>query len=351
MTPEFWKGRRVLITGNTGFKGSWAARWLHCIGADVSGLALPPATSPSLWGLIGAGIRCSLGDVRDVNFVQRVLRELDPEIVIHMAAQALVQRSYRDPLTTYATNVIGTCNVLDACRESDRIRCILVVTSDKVYEQRPYHEPFLEGDRLGGHDPYSNSKACTELVAQSFRDCFFVGKAPIATVRAGNVIGGGDWSEDRLIPDCLRALARGEPVQLRYPGAVRPWQHVLDPLAGYLTFIEALMIAPESTPRALNFGPDSTSFCTVQQVVEAFSERFDGRPGWVSDTSDHLPEARSLTLDSTLAKTAIRWRPRLSLDAAIAWTAQWHAAHRSGENMLAYSMSQISQYTELMQAG
>lgn len=350
MIPDLWRGRRVLITGHTGFKGSWAARWLHTLGAEVSGLALPPATSPSLWDLIGQGIRSSLGDVRDIDVVRKALREYDPEIVIHMAAQALVQRSYRDPVTTYSTNMIGTVNILQACRESGGIRCILVITSDKVYEHGTNQEPFQESDRLGGRDPYSNSKACAELITQSFRDSYFVGQTPLATARAGNVIGGGDWSDDRLIPDCVRALARAEPVRLRHPRAVRPWQHVLDPLAGYLRFIEALMTAPDLTPRVLNFGPDSTSFCTTQQVVDAFSECFQGRPGWVSDPSDYPQEADTLTLNSTLAKTTIGWRPRLSLDAAIAWTTQWYAAHRSGENMLKYSLRQIEQYMQLLQS-
>ncbi len=220
----------------------------------------------------------------------------DPHIVIHMAAQALVRESYRDPLATYATNVMGTGSVLQACRALQQLQCVLVVTSDKVYENHGEGRPFVEGDRLGGHDPYSNSKACAELLTASFRDSFFSDGAPIATARAGNVIGGGDWSQDRLIPDCVRALEAGEPVSLRYPEAIRPWQHVLEPLSGYLAFAQALVQAPAATPRAVNFGPDPSSFCTVREVVERFSASFSGRPGWRRDAGTHPKEASALTL-------------------------------------------------------
>jgi CDP-glucose 4,6-dehydratase len=266
-----------------------------------------------------------------------------------MAAQALVRESYKDPLGTYATNVLGTATLLQACRALRHLECVVVVTSDKVYENDEAGRPFDEGDRLGGHDPYSNSKACAELVTASFRDSFFAGGAPIATARAGNVIGGGDWSEDRLIPDCVRAVKSGQPINLRYPDSVRPWQHVLEPLSGYLTLAERLVTAPNETPRAVNFGPDPASFCTVREVVDAFAERFDGKPAWVRDPSPQPPEARALTLSSDLAARSLGWRPKLDIGRSLAWTADWYSAHSAGENMAAFCEAQIARYGELGQ--
>ncbi|HEX3397965.1 MAG TPA: CDP-glucose 4,6-dehydratase, partial [Steroidobacteraceae bacterium] len=258
-----------------------------------------------------------------------------------------VRESYRDPLATYATNVLGTGSVLQACRALRQLQCVLVVTSDKVYENRGEGRPFVEDDRLGGHDPYSNSKACAELLTASFRDSFFSDAAPIATVRAGNVIGGGDWSQDRLIPDCVRALDAHEPVSLRFPEAIRPWQHVLEPLSGYLTLAQALVQAPARAPRAVNFGPDPASFCTVREVVESFSARFSGRPGWQRDVGAHPKEAAALTLSSALAQSSLGWRPRLTVGESLAWTADWYRAHAAGENMTKYSEAQIARYQSL----
>ncbi len=229
---DFWRNRKVLLTGHTGFKGAWTHRWLGGWGAEVTGYALAPATDPNLWDIVGAGARSLIADVRDVRRLREAMAETAPQVVIHMAAQALVRESYRDPLSTYATNVMGTANLLEACRSARNLECVVIVTSDKVYENEGAGRAFIEGDRLGGHDPYSNSKACAELVTASFRDSFFRDGPPIATARAGNVIGGGDWSADRLIPDCVRALGADEPVALRYPDAVRPWQHVLEPVSG-----------------------------------------------------------------------------------------------------------------------
>jgi CDP-glucose 4,6-dehydratase len=227
------------------------------------------------------------------------------------------------------------------------LECVLVVTSDKVYENHGEGRPFVEGDRLGGHDPYSNSKACAELLTGSFRDSFFSDGAPIATARAGNVIGGGDWSQDRLIPDCVRALKAGEPVCLRYPEAIRPWQHVLEPLSGYLALTQALVQAPAATPRAVNFGPDPSSFCSVREVVESFSASFSGRPGWRRDAGAHLKEASALTLSSVLAENSLGWRPRLAVGESLAWTADWYRAYAAGENMTKYSEAQIARYQSL----
>jgi CDP-glucose 4,6-dehydratase len=351
---QFWHSRRVLLTGHTGFKGAWLCVWLKSLGAEVWGYALAPSGEPNLWSIITAPAesartqRSVIADIRDVQRVGEAVARADPQIVIHMAAQALVRESYRDPLGTYATNVMGTATLLQACRSLRHLECVVVVTSDKVYENRGEGRAFDERDRLGGHDPYSNSKACTELVSSSFRDSFFADGPPIATARAGNVIGGGDWSEERLIPDCVRALKSGRPVVLRYPDAVRPWQHVLEPLSGYLTLAEALVTVPKKAPRAVNFGPDPASFCTVREVVDAFGARFAGKPGWVRDPSPQPSEAQALTLSSALAGHALGWRPRLDMRESISWTADWYLAHSAGEDMVAFSEAQIARYRESM---
>jgi CDP-glucose 4,6-dehydratase len=344
---RFWRDRTVLLTGDTGFKGAWMRLWLRSLGADVTGFALAPNTEPNLSTLLNDGSRSIIGDIRDEALLRGVLDQIDPHIVIHMAAQALVRESYRDPVATYATNVMGTANLLQSCRTLRRLQCVVVVTSDKVYENDGQGRPFQEQDRLGGHDPYSNSKACAELLTGSFRDSFFRDGPPVATVRAGNVVGGGDWSLDRLIPDCVRALDQGVPVRLRYPDAVRPWQHVFEPLSGYLAVAQALVRAPDETPRAVNFGPDPASFRTVSTVVDAFSARFGGRPGWVQDPGSHPPEANALTLSSALAERALGWRPNLGFAQSLSWTADWYRAHRAGENMVHYSQNQLAQYRGL----
>ena len=317
------------------------------LGAKVTGYALAPSTDPNLFTIVAADEASHIADIRDTDKVRESLSDADPQVVIHMAAQALVRESYRDPLATYATNVLGTGNLLQACRTLKHLECVLVVTSDKVYENDGAGRPFEEADRLGGHDPYSNSKACAELLTGSFRDSFFSQGLPIATVRAGNVIGGGDWSQDRLIPDCVRALEVGAPVSLRFPDAIRPWQHVLEPLSGYLALAQALVQAPAGAPRAVNFGPEASSFCTVREVVEAFSAKFSGRPGWRHEAAEHPKEAAALTLSSSLAHRALGWRPRLNVDEALSWTADWYRAHAAGENMKNRSEAQIAQYQSL----
>ena len=345
---EFWQGRRVLITGHTGFKGAWLWLWLKGLGARLAGYALAPATRPCLWDIVRADARPDessiIADVREPAELRSAVEAADPQVVFHLAAQALVRESYADPLATFATNVLGTGALLEACRPLKNLDCVVVVTSDKVYENQGTGRPFEEGDRLGGHDPYSASKAAAEILTQSFRDSFFADGPPIATARAGNVIGGGDWSVDRLIPDCVRALEDGRPVSLRYPDAVRPWQHVLEPLGGYLELAQALVRSPGSAPRAINFGPDAASFSSVRAVVEAFSARFGGKPGWERDRSAHPSEARALTLSSMLAERTLGWRPRLDFDRALLWTADWYRAHAAGEDMLRFSEAQIAQY-------
>jgi CDP-glucose 4,6-dehydratase len=344
-----WSGKRVLLTGHTGFKGSWLSLWMQQKGAELCGLALNPPTTMNIFqdAAVERGMRSAIGDIRDTDLVRKMFLEHRPEIVFHLAAQPLVRSSYDDPVGTYTTNVIGTASVLEAVRNTDSVRAVVVVTTDKCYENREWEWPYRETDRLGGYDPYSNSKACAELLTGSFRDSFFSDGAPIATARAGNVIGGGDWSQDRLIPDCVRALKAGEPVSLRYPEAIRPWQHVLEPLSGYLALAQALVQAPAASPRCVNFGPNPSSFCSVREVVEAFSARFSGRPGWRRDTGTHVKEASALTLSSALAQNTLGWRPRLSIGESLAWTADWYRAHAAGEDMTKYSEAQIAQYQSL----
>ncbi len=351
MNGEFWRGRRVLLTGHTGFKGAWLCVWLESLGADVATLALAPAQEPNLWTLARARARSTLGDVRDSRAVSAAIAAARPEIVFHLAAQALGRESYRNPLATFATNVLGTAHLLDACRGLDDLCGVVVVTSDKVYDNDGSGRAFAEGDPLGGRDPYSASKACTELVAASYRASYFGGGPPIATARAGNVIGGGDRSPDRLIPDCLRALEAGEPVSLRYPRAIRPWQHVLDPLAGYLRLAEALVSEPARAPRSVNFGPDPESNRTVAEVVDAFSACFGGEPGWRADPYPQPPEAATLRLSSDLARRELGWRPRLDFETALGWTAEWHRAMRAGEDMARFTRAQVENYGRLAPAG
>jgi CDP-glucose 4,6-dehydratase len=344
---DFWAGRRVLLTGHTGFKGSWLALWLARLGARVHGLALPPQTRPSLHVLCAAtpALGETIGDIRDPATCAAAMEAASPEIVLHLAAQALVRRSYREPAATYATNAMGTLNLLEAARSRPGLRAILVATTDKVYRNDGAGRAFREDDPLGGHDPYSASKAAAEIVVESHRASFLASAGiGVATARAGNVIGGGDWSEDRVVPDLLRALDAGRPVELRYPGAVRPWQHVLEPLAGYLRHAQALAEDPGRTPSALNFGPDPGAFLTVRDLVERFSARFSGRPGWTAQPGDHPAEAGYLTLDSARAAATLGWRPRLSADAAIDWTAGWHAALAAGAPARDLVLADIERY-------
>jgi CDP-glucose 4,6-dehydratase len=344
---SFWRERRVFVTGHTGFKGAWLTLWLTGLGARVTGLSLPPATDPSLFALCAKG-RCSdlYGDIADAALVARAIADCEPEIVIHMAAQALVRPSYADPLGTFATNVMGTANVLQAVRSVASVRAVLVVTSDKVYDNEESGRPFTEDDRLGGRDPYSSSKACAEILTHSFRRCFFDGACRVATVRAGNVIGGGDWSPFRIVPDIVAAYDAGKSVALRYPQAVRPWQHVLDPLAGYLVLAQTMVTDPANAPAALNFAPEAGSFRSVSELVQAFTAHWGGRPGWRLDGGEHPHEASLLTLDAARARAALGWEPLLAFDDAVAWTADWYQAFRNGDDIGAVTRAQIGMFAE-----
>jgi CDP-glucose 4,6-dehydratase len=345
---EIWRGRSVLVTGNTGFKGAWLSLWLQQLGARVSGIALPPIGTPNLYELVGSwdGQEHFVVDLRDPGAVKAAIDRIRPQIVFHLAAQALVRASYRDPVETYATNLMGTLHLLDAIRAQPSIEAVIVVTTDKVYENDSRGVLFVEGDRLGGKDPYSNSKACVELVVQSYRDSFLShGRGPtVVTARAGNVVGGGDWSEDRLVPDVVRALAAGHSVSLRYPDSVRPWQHVLEPLRGYLMLAERLLTEPESAPPALNFGPDPKSFLTVAQVVDTLSHAFANAVHWEQASGPHPSEATALTLDSSLAKRALGWVPILSMKETIDWTADWYGRWIKGDDPRRLVLDQIARY-------
>ncbi len=344
----FWAGRRVLLTGHTGFKGGWLAIWLRSLGAEVYGIALEPESEPSLWTAAGlaSGVEGSFTDIRDQQALANEVLAFAPQIVFHLAAQPLVRASYRDPVHTYSTNVMGTVHLLEALRHTESLQAIVVVTTDKCYENQEWQWPYRENDRLGGFDPYSNSKACVELVCASYRDAFFSPSGvPLATARAGNVIGGGDWAAERLVPDVLRAWDAGEELVLRYPGATRPWQHVLEPLSGYLMLAERLLTDDLNGAAAWNFGPDAASIASVESVVTCLAEHWSaGEVRWCCAEEGQLHEAGLLALDSSRAKQILGWQTRWSLDMALQQTLDWHRAWRDGEDMHAFCLQQIALY-------
>ncbi|KEQ54357.1 CDP-glucose 4,6-dehydratase [Sphingobium chlorophenolicum] len=327
--PAFWAGRRVLVTGHTGFKGSWLLVLLDALGARVTGLALPPETVPSMFDMIGGGSLCDhhVADIGDAAAVEAIFAQAKPEIVLHLAAQPLVRASYADPLATYRTNVLGTAHVLEACRNTHSVSTIVSVTTDKCYANDGRAEGYREDAPLGGHDPYSSSKACAELVSACWRDSFLGERGiGLATARAGNVIGGGDWSTDRLVPDAIRALSEKRALEIRNPDAVRPWQHVLEPLTGYLLLAQALANDPSRFARGWNFGPAPADMASVCQVIDMLGRHMGATRPWTRQPGDHPHEAAMLTLDSSAAAEALGWRPRLSLDRALALTADWYRA-------------------------
>jgi CDP-glucose 4,6-dehydratase len=337
-----WRGRRVLVTGHTGFKGAWLALWLEKLGASVEGLALKPPTKPSLHALVDGEVNPV--DIRDPAAVERRLRSVEPEVVFHLAARSLVRPAFADPVGTYEVNVLGTVNVLEAARSVPSTRAVVVVTSDKVYAPHADGFPHTEESPLGGGEPYSSSKAGAELVAAAYRGSYLGG---VATARAGNVVGGGDWAVDRVVPDVLRALERSEPVALRHPEAVRPWQHVLDPLHGYLLLAERLVDAPADAPAALNFGPDAGESCSVAELVERLSDGFGGRPGWRRDERPQaVPETAELRLDASRARAELGWAPTLRLDDTVRWTVDWHRGRTAGTDVRTLTLAQIAAYEE-----
>jgi CDP-glucose 4,6-dehydratase len=355
MNKAFWQGKRVLITGHTGFKGSWLATWLRRLGADVIGYSLPAPTVPSMYEAVrvGDGIRSIEGDVRDLQSLEECLSRYAPEIVIHLAAQAVVKTGYSDPLTTYTTNVIGTLNVLEAVRRASSVRVVVAITSDKCYDNQEWIWGYRENDRMGGHDPYSSSKGCAELLISSYRDSYFSPAriaehgVALASTRAGNVIGGGDWSADRLVPDVMRAIMKREPVQIRRPGAVRPWQFVLEPLRGYLDLAERLWSEGEAFAGGWNFGPDPEQIQPVQWIVEHLSGEWGEGATWSLDQATHPHEDHFLRLDCTKAKTLLGWRPVLDLESALDWIVEWYRAYLHGDDVRALTEVQIERYEKL----
>jgi CDP-glucose 4,6-dehydratase len=347
LDSSFWRGRKVFLTGHTGFKGSWLSLWLQSLGADVLGYSVGIPTKPSLFELarVDEGLLSIEGDVRDRKSLLRALDQHRPEIVVHLAAQALVRRSYRAPLETYETNVVGTANILEAARRVDGIRVVIVVTSDKCYEPRSSARPYREDDPKGGDDPYSSSKAAAELVTAAYRVSFFSSQSSVsvASVRAGNVIGGGDWAEDRLVADTMASALADRPVLIRNPDAVRPWQHVLNPLEGYLLLAERLWNDP-SLANAWNFGPDESDARPVRWIVERLSELWPRGIEWRRDEGSHPRETHALVLDSSRARELLCWVPRWDLERALAGVVEWFRAYEAGDDLHAVSLDQIRAY-------
>jgi CDP-glucose 4,6-dehydratase len=343
--PSFWRGRRVLLTGHTGFKGAWLALWLQSLGANVTGFSLDVPTHPSLYELARVGEEMDNidGDVRDASALVEAVQQSDAEVVIHMAAQSLVRRSFSEPRVTYETNVLGTVNLLDAVRfVGQRARVVIVITSDKCYENREWEWGYREDEPMGGHDPYSSSKGCAELVTSAYRRSFFSDPngTRVASARAGNVIGGGDWGEDRLVPDIMRATLAREEVLVRNPNSVRPWQHVLNPLSGYLVLAEALWESPDDAA-GWNFGPPEEDAQTVGWLVEHLGELWPDGVRWSVDDGPHPHEARYLKLDSSRSRSRLGWRPLVPLHVALASVVDWYRELASDADMRNVSLGQI----------
>ena len=347
MNREFWRGKRVFLTGHTGFKGGWLAVWLADMGAEVHGYALPPPTNPNIFTVANLRDRLAgstLADIRDPSALVQAMQAAQPDIVLHLAAQPLVRHSYVAPVETYAVNVMGTVNLLEAVRQIPGVKAVVNVTTDKCYENREWVWPYRENEAMGGFDPYSSSKACSELVTAAYRRSFLESRgAHVASARAGNVIGGGDWAHDRLVPDFLRALDSGTTLAIRSPLATRPWQHVLEPLSGYLMLAERLFNNGQTFAEAWNFGPEEADARPVQWIVEYLCSQVAGAI-WQCDASPQPHEANTLKLDSSKAKAQLGWRPRWNLQTALGLTLEWHQAWKQGADMAATSVLQIRQY-------
>jgi CDP-glucose 4,6-dehydratase len=346
--PAFWSGRRVFLTGHTGFKGAWLSLWLQSLGAELTGFSNEVPTDPSLYELarVGEGMEDRRGDVRDPEAVASALAGCDPEVVIHMAAQPFVRRSFAEPRLTYETNVMGTVNVLEAVRGAKGVRAVVNVTTDKCYENREWEWGYREDEPMGGHDPYSSSKGAAEIVTSAYRRSFFsdADGPRLASARAGNVIGGGDWGEDRLVPDAMRAALAGETTRVRNPNAIRPWQHVINPLSGYLALAEALWESPEHA-RGWNFGPADEEARPVGWVIDRLAELWPERVKWTVDEGPHPHEATYLKLDSSRARTRLGWRPLLALEPALAETAAWYRELAAGADMRQATLDQLQRFS------
>ncbi|MBU6463644.1 MAG: CDP-glucose 4,6-dehydratase [Bradyrhizobium sp.] len=347
MNPAFWKDKRVLVTGHTGFKGGWLVIWLRKMGAEVGGLALPPATTPNVFELakVAQGITSMFGDIRDLQTVRSAFDRFKPDIVFHLAAQAIVLDSYQDPVGTYATNVMGTVHVFEAARTSS-VRVVVNVTSDKCYDNREWVWPYREVDPVGGKDPYSSSKGCAELVTAAYRASFFQDDKLIgfASARAGNVIGGGDWAPHRLIPDVIAAICGGRPVPVRHPDSVRPWQHVLEPLSGYLLLAERLWDDPTLFSSEWNFGPDPDNVRSVRWLIDRIAAHWGIEPQQMPQPGPRLHEARLLALDSSKARAGLNWAPRWNLDRAAAAVVEWYKSYHVGAPMAPIMLDQINAF-------
>ncbi len=352
--PGFWKGRRVFLTGHTGFKGSWLSMWLTSLGSEVTGYALEPPTVPSLYDICGVGglMRSVTADVRDGESLARAMGEARPEVVIHMAAQPLVRDSYKNPVETYNINVMGTVNMLEAVRGCKGVRAVINVTTDKCYENKECLWGYSEDSVLGGYDPYSNSKACSELVTASYRSSFFnpkdyaVHHIGLATARAGNVIGGGDWAVDRLVPDCIRALLGGEKVRIRNPHAIRPWQHVFEPLSGYMMLAQRLYADGPAFSEGWNFGPHEDDAKPVEWIVGRLCSMWGEGAGYEIDEGEHPHEANYLKLNCAKARAELGWKPRWGLDKALESIIEWTHAYSDGRDMREVSLKQIKDFSE-----
>lgn len=352
---KFWNGKKVFMTGHTGFKGSWLSLWLQSLGADVCGFSLPAPTDPSLFDAakVAEGMTSIEGNICDLAALQTAMADHQPDIVIHMAAQPLVRYSYQNPVETYATNVMGTVNVLEAIRHVDSVRVGVMITTDKCYENREWVWGYREDEPMGGHDPYSSSKGCAELVISAYRNSYFSPdtynqhRVAIASVRAGNVIGGGDWALDRLIPDIMRAIQDNRPVMIRNPHATRPWQHVLEPLGGYLCLAEQLWHSGADYAEGWNFGPNDDDAKPVSWIVNQLTQMWGDGASWEVDGGNHPHEANYLKLDCSKAKARLGWTPRTSLATALEWIVEFYRAYQNGEDMRATTLKQIQRFQSL----
>src|SRR5579884_2241222 len=347
-----WQGRRVFLTGHTGFKGGWLALWLAKLGAKICGYSLDPVTQPNLFTAANVSkvLQDKRGNLLDRSQLSMELTNFAPDVVFHLAAQPLVRHSYVDPLETYATNVMGTAHLLEAVRKTPSVRAVVCVTTDKCYENKEWVWPYRETDPLGGHDPYSSSKACAEIVSAAYRSSFFSleHRVALATARAGNVIGGGDWSADRLVPDLIRGFQSKTPVLIRRPKAVRPWQHVLEPVFGYVLLAEKLLSGEQQYASAWNFGPGDDGAWTVEQIADHLAAAWGPGAGWVRDTDAGVHEAGILRLDASKARTELGWHPRLSIEEALDWTIDWYQGWHQGQDMHQKTLDQIEKYENLL---
>ncbi len=347
MNQSFWKDKQVLLTGHTGFKGGWLSLWLQSMGAKVHGYALTPSTNPNFFTSVNVAegmASQTIADIRDAQKIKDVMEQIKPEIIFHMAAQPLVRYSYAEPVETYAVNVMGTVNLLEAARHSPSVKAIVNVTTDKCYENREWLWAYREDEALGGYDPYSSSKACSEIVTAAYRQSFLAEKGiGVATARAGNVIGGGDWSEDRLIPDFFRAVENKQTLIIRSPNAIRPWQHVLEPLSGYLILAQKLHSDPEKYASGWNFGPSDDAANTVSWILNTMAEKIPNAK-WEVDHNPQLHEASLLKLDSSKAKNLLGWQPRWTLDESLNKIVEWQNQFNTGANLKAFSHAQIASY-------